>query len=73
MRKTRTMPNPRKSSVIHERVGALMAEFGFYHSPAEADRSQPIEPVLSQQAQPVLNWPVADKEELYLSLPSLPN
>jgi hypothetical protein len=69
MRKTRTLPNPRKSSVAQERVGALMAEFGYYRSPMEADRSQPIERLA--EPQPVLNWPGVEQEKLRLSVASL--
>lgn len=71
MRKTQTLPNPRKSNITQERVGALMAEFGFYHSPVAADHSLPIERLADTQPQAVLNWPGVEQEKVYLSIPAL--
>jgi hypothetical protein len=71
MHRSRTKPNPRKSNITHERVGALMAEFGFYRSPAEADRSPAFEPVDRQQPEPVPLWPVGEKDRQRLSVPLL--
>ncbi len=65
MQKNWTKHNLHNSNVSQERVEAIMAEFGCYHSAEEAERQTALEPATPRRPlETAFLWPLPDLDEL---------